>query len=168
MAKKVKKKAVKSRRPKKQRRKVTTKTVTTRTTTTTLGDAARAQAEHIDAVHVALEDGDCKRAAKELAEAKSHGPVKHEQLLVKQMKQACSTSDLGRFTSKAKKEKRARRRAARKLAKSDVGPLPTLPPLAYLVLYGAAAMALVKFAEKKTVAKVEALAGCAAAGNLGH
>lgn len=57
-----------------------------------LRDAARSQEEHVDAIFTAIEDGNCRLAAREYREALTHGPIKHEALLKKQMTKACPAS----------------------------------------------------------------------------
>ena len=49
------------------------KSQTKRSRRSKLGDAAMSAEEHVEAAHRAAEDGDCKRALKQIEEAEKHG-----------------------------------------------------------------------------------------------
>lgn len=119
-----------------------------------LGDAARSQEEHIDAAFVALEDGDCKRASREIAEAKSHGKIRHGELLERQLRQACSVGMAG--AASIRRGRRGKTRRPRiSLPPEAFVPVNRAPaPMwAYLIGYGVAGFIAYKlFAGPKPVA----------------
>ena len=155
-------------KPRAKHKKVTT-TTTTRTTRDTvigklgLGDLFRSQEEHVDAVHVALEDGDCKRAAREINEARSHGPVPYEKLLVKQMRQSCPTGidGLGKAPRKIRGLRGRPKKPSRRIQLPADAYLPDGPPLPWAVYalgYGTAAFVAYKFLTRNAAAS--GLGGC--------